>query len=109
MKQTDPQFKLRLPPELKEELDAAAERSKRSLNAEIVSRLQSSFTEARDVQVAEITSKMVGDRLEQLQHEVKELRAVIHQAAGFNAASFGTPTVLVGPAPAGSKARKGRR
>lgn len=35
-KQTDPQFKLRLPKELKERIDAAAERDMRSINAQIV-------------------------------------------------------------------------
>lgn len=44
MKQTDPQFKLRLPEDLKERVEVAAQESKRSMNAEIVHRLQSSFS-----------------------------------------------------------------
>lgn len=42
-RQTDPQFKLRLPAELKEQIEQAAEENNRSMNAEIVARLESSF------------------------------------------------------------------
>lgn len=42
-KQTDPQFKLRMPKALKDDLDAAVLQSGRSLNAEIVYRLEKSF------------------------------------------------------------------
>lgn len=44
MKQTDPQFKLRLPAALKERLDAAATEGERTLTAEIVSRLEATFS-----------------------------------------------------------------
>lgn len=40
---TGPQFKLRIPSELKEALVAAAAENKRSLTAEILSRLEASF------------------------------------------------------------------
>ena len=43
MKQTDPQFKLRLPSELKERLDAAASANTRSVTAEMVNRLSATF------------------------------------------------------------------
>lgn len=42
MKQTDPQYKLRLPQELKD-LVEAAKRTGRSMNAEVVARLQTTF------------------------------------------------------------------
>lgn len=42
-KQTDPQFKLRLTPELKGWIEKAAEANSRTMNAEILDRLQSSF------------------------------------------------------------------
>jgi len=42
-KQTDPQYKLRLPAELKERIERAALENKRSMNAEIVHRLEESF------------------------------------------------------------------
>lgn len=43
MTREDPQMKLRLPPEMRDQLKEAAEANKRSMNAEIVSRLQDSF------------------------------------------------------------------
>lgn len=43
MSREDPQFKLRLPPELKARIDQAATENHRSINAEIVARLEQSF------------------------------------------------------------------
>ena len=43
MKQTDPQFKLRFPPELKQRLDEAAAANQRTISAEIIHRLERSF------------------------------------------------------------------
>lgn len=43
MKQTDPQMKIRLPAALKAEVEAAASLNNRSMNSEIVSRLEASF------------------------------------------------------------------
>lgn len=43
VKQSDPQFKFRLPTDLKEKLDHSAEASNRTVGAEIVARLESSF------------------------------------------------------------------
>ncbi len=42
-KQTDPQFKLRMTPEIKDAIEAAAARNNRSMNAEILARLQASI------------------------------------------------------------------
>ncbi|ROR21728.1 Arc-like DNA binding dprotein [Comamonas sp. BIGb0124] len=61
MKQTDPQYKLRFPPELKEWVEAAASESGRSMNAEIVRRLQDSFK----TQPRAGRSRMRGERLEE--------------------------------------------
>jgi len=44
--QTDPQYKLRLPADLKEKIKKASEENHRSMNAEIVARLEESFGEA---------------------------------------------------------------
>ncbi|KTT24262.1 hypothetical protein SB14R_10480 [Pseudomonas oryzihabitans] len=41
--QTDPQYKLRLPAELKHSIEVAAGNNHRSMNAEIVARLTESF------------------------------------------------------------------
>lgn len=46
MKQTDPQYKLRLSQELKDQVEAAAKEAGRSMNAEIVARLEGSFAGA---------------------------------------------------------------
>ncbi len=41
--QTDPQYKLRLPPDLKARIEQAARDSNRSMNAEIIARLEATF------------------------------------------------------------------
>lgn len=46
MSRTDPQFKLRMPPELLVQVEQTAKQANRSLNAEIVTRLQASFAQA---------------------------------------------------------------
>lgn len=46
MSRTDPQFKLRMPPELRAQVEQAAKAAHRSLNAEIVIRLESTFAQA---------------------------------------------------------------
>lgn len=43
MSREDPQMKIRLPADLKDQIDAAAKQSGRSMNAEIVARLENSF------------------------------------------------------------------
>lgn len=43
MSRSDPQFKLRLPLELKERIEEDAKKNKRSINAEIVSCLESEY------------------------------------------------------------------
>ena len=60
MSRSDPQMKLRLPAELKERVEKAAQASGRSLNAEILQRLNESFEMPGDVFL--------------LQHEMKTLR-----------------------------------
>jgi hypothetical protein len=47
MSRTDPQFKLRMPPALRAQVEQAAEQANRSLNAEIVTRLQASFPQVK--------------------------------------------------------------
>lgn len=66
-KQTDPQFKLRLTPDLKQDIETAADANGRSMNAEIVARLEQSFL------WPVLSSGM---------------RAVIEQAADLNGQSF---------------------
>ncbi|PRD17664.1 UNVERIFIED_CONTAM: hypothetical protein NCL1_63704 [Trichonephila clavipes] len=47
MSRTDPQFKLRMPPALRARVEQTAKQANRSLNAEIVTRLQASFAQAK--------------------------------------------------------------
>ena len=46
MSRADSQFKLRMPANLRTQVEAAARTANRSLNAEVVTRLQASFSEA---------------------------------------------------------------
>jgi len=61
MKQTDPQMKLRFPPELKAQIEASAKENNRSMNAEIVEQLtaiynlQNLFKDIQDEREAEQT------------------------------------------------------
>ncbi|WP_079202653.1 Arc family DNA-binding protein [Pseudomonas sp. CC6-YY-74] len=47
MSRTDPQFKLRMPTELHAQLEQIAKEARRSLNAEIVLRLEATFAQAK--------------------------------------------------------------
>ena len=46
MSRTDPQFKLRMPTALRAQVEQAAKDARRSLNAEIVLRLEASFAQS---------------------------------------------------------------
>jgi hypothetical protein len=48
MARIDPQINLRIPAELKQKIDSAAKDSNRSMNAEVVSRLERTFTPASE-------------------------------------------------------------
>jgi hypothetical protein len=68
MTREDPQMKLRLPPELKEMLAEAAIENNRSLNAEVVSRLQESFTDGAspiDEHALDLFAEKVGQVLDE--------------------------------------------
>jgi predicted HicB family RNase H-like nuclease len=47
---TDPQFKLRVPPALHSQVEQAAKAVRRSMNAEIVARLEASFAKEQKAQ-----------------------------------------------------------
>ena len=69
MARTDPQVNLRIPAELKDALDAAAEANKRSLTAEIVARLERTVSDRpaiNGLSMAELFKK-----LEQLEALIK--------------------------------------
>lgn len=53
--QTDPQYKLRMPQEIKERIQEAAKANHRSMNAEIVARLADSLERDRDITISHFT------------------------------------------------------
>ncbi len=62
-RQTDPQFKLRMTPDIKEAIERAADENNRSMNAEIISRLQDSLfgsSKATIDDVAQIAWNAIG-------------------------------------------------
>ncbi len=65
---TGTQHKLRMPPELKEKLFSSAKEMNRSLNAEIVARLEQSFEEpmAFNPTDAEMVTKLVAQSMQSL-------------------------------------------
>ncbi|MDI7921755.1 Arc family DNA-binding protein [Ferirhizobium litorale] len=73
-KQTDPQFKLRLTPELRDAIENAANGNNRSMNAEIVHRLERSFL----VNISDLMDP--ADRLQRLATMISEI------AEGLNSA-----------------------
>ena len=54
MARTDPQFNVRMPADLKEKIEEAAKENGRSMNAEIVYRLQQSLDEGRAEKPADL-------------------------------------------------------
>lgn len=50
MSRTDPQFKLRVPPALRDQIERAALAARRSMNAEVVIRLEASFAQDKPKQ-----------------------------------------------------------
>lgn len=51
MARDDPHFRLRLPAELKEKIEFSAKENNRSINAEILSRLENSFSVQVDISI----------------------------------------------------------
>lgn len=63
MKQTDPQFKLRIPAALKALLEEAARSNKRSATAEIIDRLEASFGRAPGSEAASWAAEEISKRI----------------------------------------------
>lgn len=71
-KQTDPQFKLRLTPELKAGIETAAASNNRSMNAEIVARLEASLLKDDPSGLADAAS-LVADLRDRLSARLTEM------------------------------------
>lgn len=78
--QTDPQFKLRVPPELKVKIEESAKAHNRSMNADMVARLEKSFDEGIDANIAGLL-----DEMRRLQTELRETRLLYAEAQSRNA------------------------
>lgn len=76
MKQTDPQFKLRLPHELKANIEKAAADNHRSVTAEIVARLHESFTPRQPEEQETKALQLLRHLHEESQARLAELRAI---------------------------------
>ncbi|MEZ1423383.1 Arc family DNA-binding protein [Pseudomonas monteilii] len=72
-----PPYSLRLPQELRARLEKAAEISRRSLNAEMVARLEDSFTPSPSITLPAMTLSASPDLIEATR---QQLRALIAQA-----------------------------
>ncbi|MDR6216161.1 Arc family DNA-binding protein [Paracidovorax wautersii] len=85
MKQTDPQYKLRIPPDLKEQIEIAAKASGRSMNAEIVARLLSTFTAERAFvstqEPWEVAAAKARSALDPLEDQFQRARAELEAAS----------------------------
>ena len=75
---TGTQHKLRMPPELKEKLFSSAKEMNRSLNAEIVARLEQSFEPEIQVHETLEFKLMMQSYLDQAQ-QIKELKTMLEQ------------------------------
>lgn len=77
--QRDPQYKLRWPDELKEKIAQSAKEHNRSMNADIISRLEDSFKESDDPKTFESLAKIVKETTEETTRLHKELVKIIEQ------------------------------
>lgn len=77
MKRTDPQFKLRLPEVLKARLEESAAQANRSVNAEIVFRLESSYPQSiRDPDTKPDVQRILDEFQLSVQHTMAAQRAL---------------------------------
>lgn len=79
--QTDPQYKLRLPTDLKEKIKQASEDNHRSMNAEIVARLQASFDDLR-FYGHKLSDDVTPDEAEDLRTRVVRIEAALEKLIG---------------------------
>jgi uncharacterized protein (DUF1778 family) len=79
MARDDPQINLRIPTDLKDRLDHASDKNKRSLTAEVVARLEESFTATKHAEKAppidEHTLDLFAEKVGQVLDEREKKRA----------------------------------
>lgn len=76
MARTDPQINLRVPADLKKKIELIAVENGRSLNAEVVQRLEQSFTQ--DKKLLEISSVMTKTMMNSLEAMDTALSKIVH-------------------------------
>lgn len=82
--QTDPQYKLRLPEELRDKIKESASTHNRSMNADIVARLEDSFAGVTNAnEFSEKLQEMAGE-LVALSTENREMRRLYIEAVNSN-------------------------
>jgi len=74
MARDEPQINLRIPAALKERLDKVSERNKRSLTAEVVARLEESFSGAAAAPIDEHTLDLFAEKVGQVLDERERRR-----------------------------------
>lgn len=72
MAREDPQLKFRVPADLRSRLEASASESHRSLSAEIVARLESTFPRI-------VTAEHMPERFEDVEDEIARLQSEINE------------------------------
>jgi hypothetical protein len=91
MSREDPQLKVRLPQELKDKITESALNLGRSINSDVVSRLEQSFKPVNRIYRDSMEEKItVGDQPEgsHLEQEIRELRELLKQSTEANKAYF---------------------
>lgn len=74
--QTDPQYKLRWPLELKEKIAQSAKEHNRSMNADIVARLEESFEHQENSDIAQLKQQ-----IERMDQTIKTLAITLQSVA----------------------------
>lgn len=82
MARADPQIKLRLPSHLKGRLEAEAARNARSLNAELVTRLEASLDGEKDSQVPDFITRELVEAIFSIREKVDQLAAGLGKGVG---------------------------
>ena len=85
-------FQVRMPDGLRDRLRDAAEANKRSMNAEIIARLEASFEQAGELEfyrrVAEDRDRAMTEGLQALEEKYAELAALVRQKLNEDASTI---------------------
>ena len=85
--QPDPQYKLRLPEELRDKVKESANNFNRSMNADIVARLEKSFTSDND-KLTDIERSHYEALKEDIKFMSEDLKALIKQVTEYQNSKY---------------------